>query len=105
MKGLTDVVVNKWGFDHKNYWSQEIVRIEQDRFETLIMETDTHFFVGNAVRSSNCSFGTAYSISGKGLADLLEPEGVKITEAQGNKFIKKWRETYPNCAHFLDIYE
>lgn len=101
-KGLTDAVVTKWGFVHKNYWAQEIVWIEQDRFETLIMETDTHFFVGNAVRSSNCSFGTAYSISGKGLADLLEPEGVKISEAQGNKFIKKWRETYPNCAHFLD---
>lgn len=48
------------------------------------------------------SFGTAYSISGKGLADLLEPEGVKITENQGNKFIEKWRETYKGCARYLD---
>lgn len=48
------------------------------------------------------SFGTAYSISGKGLAELLEPEGVKITENQGNKFIEKWRETYKACARYLD---
>ena len=48
------------------------------------------------------SFGTAYSISGQGLADLLEPEGVKISGAQGERFIKKWRETYKYCASFLD---
>lgn len=48
------------------------------------------------------SFGTAYSISGKGLAELLEPEGVKITENQGNKFIEKWRDTYKACARYLD---
>ena len=48
------------------------------------------------------SFGTAYDISGKGLADLLEPEGVKITENQGNKYIEAWRATYKNCARFLD---
>lgn len=48
------------------------------------------------------SFGTAYSISGKGLAELLEPEGVKISEAQGNKYIDLWRKTYPQCASYLD---
>ena len=47
-------------------------------------------------------FGVAYGISGKGLAELLEPEGVKITESQGNKFIAKWRETYKACARYLD---
>jgi len=48
------------------------------------------------------SFGTAYSISGPGLAEILEPEGVKITGNQGDKYIKKWRETYKSCAKFLD---
>ena len=48
------------------------------------------------------AFGTCYKISGKGLADLLEPEGVKITESQGNKFIEKWRNTYKACARYLD---
>lgn len=48
------------------------------------------------------SFGTAYSISGTGLAELLEPEGVKISASQGDKYIKKWRETYKSCAKFLD---
>lgn len=48
------------------------------------------------------SFGTAYSISGTGLAELLEPEGVKISASQGDKYIKRWRETYKSCAKFLD---
>lgn len=48
------------------------------------------------------AFGTCYKISGKGLADLLEPEGVKITESQGNKFIEKWLDTYKACARYLD---
>ena len=47
-------------------------------------------------------FGVAYGISGVGLKDLLEPEGVKITDKQGDKFIKKWRDTYPGCARYLD---
>lgn len=102
MKGLTDAVVTKWGFEHKNYWAQEIIKIEPDHFDTLIMETDTHFFVGNAVRNPNCNFGVSYGVSGKGLVDLLEPEGVKITENQGNKFIEKWRNTYKYCARYLD---
>lgn len=102
MKGLTDAVVTKWGFEHKNYWAQEIIKIEPDHFDTLIMETDTHFFVGNAVRNPNCNFGIAYGVSGTGLSALLEPEGVKISSAQGERYIKKWRETYPSCARFLD---
>lgn len=48
------------------------------------------------------SFGVAYGISGVGLKDLLEPEGVKITDKQGEKFIKKWRDTYSGCARYLD---
>ena len=47
-------------------------------------------------------FGVAYGISGVGLKELLEPEGVKITDKQGDKFIKKWRDTYPGCARYLD---
>lgn len=47
------------------------------------------------------SFGTAYGISGVGLAALLEPEGVKISEHQGDMYIEKWMKTYPRCASFL----
>lgn len=101
-KGLTDKSVAFFNFAHKNYWSSEIISVEETRFTALVMETETHFFVGDGLDSPNCSFGTAYGISGRGLADLLEPEGVKITESQGNKYIKKWRETYPACAKFLD---
>ena len=48
------------------------------------------------------SFGTAYGISGQGLAALLEPEGVKISENQGNKYIDRWMKTYSRCASFLE---
>lgn len=48
------------------------------------------------------SFGTAYGISGVGLAALLEPEGVKISDHQGDKYIDKWMDTYPRCAYFLN---
>lgn len=47
------------------------------------------------------SFGTAYGISGVGLVDLLEPEGVKISRTQGNKYIEKWLKNYPGCARLL----
>lgn len=101
-KGLTDAFVNRWDLLHKDYWSSEIKSIEPVKFEALVMETDTHFFVGEGLDSHNCSFGVSYGISGKGLADILEPEGVKITESQGNKFIEKWRNTYKDCARYLD---
>lgn len=102
VRGLTDSVVIRWGIEHAKYWAQEIVSIEHVKFRALIMETDTHFFVGNAISSPNCSFGIAYGVSGVGLKDLLEPEGVKITDKQGDRFIKKWRDTYPGCARYLD---
>lgn len=102
MHGLTNAVVTKWNFPHKNYWAHEIVKIEPVKFEALVMETDTHFFIGEGLDSPNCSFSVSYGVSGKGLADILEPEGVKITESQGNKFIEKWRNTYKACARYLD---
>lgn len=102
MHGLTNAVVTKWNFVHKNYWAHEIVKIEPVQFQALIMETDTHFFVGEGLDSRNCNFGVSYGVSGKGLVDLLEPKGVKITESQGNKFIEKWRDTYKACARYLD---
>lgn len=102
MNSLADANVTHWGFEHAKYWAHTIVSIEPVKFRALIMETDTHFFVGNAISSPNCSFGIAYGVSGVGLKDLLEPEGVKITDKQGDKFIKKWRDTYPGCARYLD---
>lgn len=100
--GLTDAFVTRWNLPHKDYWSSEIKSIEPITFEALIMETDTHFFIGEGLDSHNCNFGVSYGVSGKGLVDLLEPEGVKITENQGNKFIEKWRNTYKYCARYLD---
>jgi len=47
------------------------------------------------------SFGTAYGVSGPGLVGILEPEGVKISASQGDKYIEQWKKTYPGCARFL----
>lgn len=47
------------------------------------------------------SFGTAYGISGPGLVGILEPEGIKISATQGDKYIEQWKKTYPGCARFL----
>ena len=102
LHSITDSSAHVLDIPHKNYWAQEIVKIEPVRFEALIMETDTHFFIGEGLDSRNCNFGVSYGVSGKGLKELLEPEGVKITDKQGDKFIKKWRDTYPGCARYLD---
>ena len=48
------------------------------------------------------SFGIAYGISGKGLADILEPEGVKISESQGKLYIEKWRKMYRYCDMYIN---
>lgn len=47
------------------------------------------------------SFGIAYGISGEGLVDILEPEGVKITKTQGDMYIEKWRKMYKMCDIYL----
>jgi DNA polymerase-1 len=51
------------------------------------------------------NFGIAYGITAKGLFNRLRPEGHEVTEAECERFIKDYFDSYPGVRQFLDRVE
>ena len=94
--------VNDLGLPHKNYNPVTIIDIKPIEVNACVMETDTHYFIGEGMESHNCNFLQAYGGGPSVLCENLEKMGVVISEAKARKIIDGWNKKFSGAVTFLN---
>lgn len=102
MKLISVRTANVLGLEHKSYNPAEIIEIEPVEVNACIMETATHYFVGEGFESPNCNFLTSYGGGPGVLKDNLEKAGIIITEAKAEKMLKGWDKKFSFAVSYLN---
>ena len=95
----------KWskdsGLDINNITKVYIESIKDCTINALVMETDTHYFIGEGFESHNCNFLISYSGGPDTLKDNLEDGGVMISKSDAEKIIKTWHNKFKDASSYL----
>ena len=95
----------KWsmdkGLDIKDITKVYIESIKECTINALVMETDTHYFIGEGFESHNCNFLISYSGGPDTLKDNLEDGGVMISKSDAEKIIKTWHNKFKDASSYL----
>ena len=102
MKLISVRTANVLGLEHKSYNPAEIIEIEPVEVNACIMETATHYFVGEGFESPNCNFLTSYGGGPGVLKENLEKAGIIITEAKAERMLKGWDQKFSFAVSYLN---
>lgn len=95
----------KWsrdkGLDINDITKVYIESIKECTINALVMETDTHYFIGEGFESHNCNFLISYSGGPDTLKDNLEDGGVMISKSDAEKIIKTWHNKFKDASSYL----
>lgn len=101
-KYLTTRSVSKFGLPHKEYNPTSIVSIKECDINVCVMETSTHYFIGEGFNSHNCNFLILYGGGPGVLMSNLEDSGVSITKHQAEKVLEAWDKKFSMAVSYLN---
>lgn len=102
MKLISVRTANVLGLEHKSYNPAEIIEIEPVEVNACIMETATHYFVGEGFESPNCNFLVSYGGGPGVLMENLEKAGIIITKAKAEKMLEGWDKKFNIAVSYLN---
>ena len=100
-KKISVKAANELGIIHHKYNPVKVLSIKECTINALVMETDTHYFIGEGFESHNCNFLISYSGGPDTLKDNLEDGGVMISKSDAEKIIKTWHNKFKDASSYL----
>lgn len=98
---LTVKSANELGIMQSNYNPVKIISIKPCEVNACVMETDTHYFVGEGFESHNCNFLIGYAGGPDTLKANLTDAGIEITKTEAERIIKTWHDKFKFASSFL----
>ena len=98
---LTVKSVNELGIMQRNYNPVKIISIKPCEVNACVMETDTHYFVGEGFESHNCNFLIGYSGGPDTLKENLTDAGIEISKKEAERIIETWHNKFKAASSFL----
>ena len=76
--------------------------MEPVEVNACVMETKTHYFVGEGFESPNCNFLVSYGGGPGVLQENLEKAGIIISRAKAEKMLEGWDKKFSFAVSFLN---
>ena len=101
-KILSVRTANVLNLEHRKYNPTEIIDIQPVEVNACVMETDTHYFIGEGFESPNCNFLVSYGGGPSVLMENLEKAGIIITKSKAEKMLEGWDKKFSMAVSYLN---
>lgn len=99
---LSRKLVSQLGLRHQYLIPVTITDIEPCEIDALVMETETHKFIAEGMKSSNCNFGIIYGMGPGRLVQQLDDIDIKISLTKAKSVLAAWDKKFSTAVSYLN---